>query len=149
MMVDDELDMTPMIDVTFLLLIFFMVTAAYGIQKAIEVPPPQQGDVAPRRTLDDYVGDAVIVRIDGDNIFWISSPGWPEEREAPNRHDMRIAVRQAAKPSSQPGNKGIPTTLLVVASGDATHENVVAALDAGSEVGMEHVELATVDEDML
>jgi len=148
-MVDDELDMTPMIDVTFLLLIFFMVTAAFGIQKAIEVPPQQQGDVGQRRTLDDYVGDAVVVRLDGDNIFWVSSPGWPKEREAPNRHDMLIAVREAANPSAPSGNKVIPTTLLVVASGDATHENVVAALDAGSAVGMEEIQLATSNENML
>ncbi|MFV2067043.1 MAG: ExbD/TolR family protein [Pirellulales bacterium] len=148
-MVDDELDMTPMIDVTFLLLIFFMVTAAFGIRKAIEVPLPEQGDVAQRRTLDDYVGNAIIVRLDGDNIFWISSPLWYEEREAPNRHDMLIAVRAASTPSSPSGGAVVPTTLLVVASGDATHENVVAALDAGSEVGMEDVQLATFDEDLL
>ncbi|MEM9659397.1 MAG: biopolymer transporter ExbD, partial [Planctomycetota bacterium] len=36
---DDELDLTPMVDVTFLLLIFFMITAAFAVQKAISVPP--------------------------------------------------------------------------------------------------------------
>ena len=33
----DDLDMTPMVDVTFLLLIFFMVTASFGLQRAIEM----------------------------------------------------------------------------------------------------------------
>jgi hypothetical protein len=36
---------------------------------------------------------------------------------------------------------------MVVASGDATHETVVMALDAGSAVGMENVRLAPVDAD--
>ena len=33
---EDELDMTPMVDVTFLLLIFFMVTASFTIQKSLQ-----------------------------------------------------------------------------------------------------------------
>ncbi len=40
---EGELDMTPMVDVTFLLLIFFMITAAFSLQKSIE-SPRQQSD---------------------------------------------------------------------------------------------------------
>ncbi|HUG70447.1 MAG TPA: biopolymer transporter ExbD [Pirellulaceae bacterium] len=35
-----ESDMTPMVDVTFLLLIFFMVTAAFAMQRSMVVPKP-------------------------------------------------------------------------------------------------------------
>jgi biopolymer transport protein ExbD len=35
---------------------------------------------------------------------------------------------------------------LVKASGEALHEKVVVALDAGTEVGMEQVQLMTVEE---
>ena len=38
---ETEMDMTPMVDVTFLLLIFFMVTASFALQKAVELPPQQ------------------------------------------------------------------------------------------------------------
>jgi len=38
-----ELDITPMIDVVFLLLIFFMVTSTMDDQKAANVPPAEHG----------------------------------------------------------------------------------------------------------
>jgi biopolymer transport protein TolR len=38
-----ELDITPMIDVTFLLLIFFMVTSTMDDQKPVNVPPAVHG----------------------------------------------------------------------------------------------------------
>jgi biopolymer transport protein ExbD len=42
---DDEIDMTPMIDVTFLLLIFFVVTSDMNPEKAAELPPARNGGV--------------------------------------------------------------------------------------------------------
>ncbi|MBD3674839.1 MAG: biopolymer transporter ExbD [Planctomycetaceae bacterium] len=38
-----ELDITPMIDVTFLLLIFFMVTSTMSSQQRVDVPPARNG----------------------------------------------------------------------------------------------------------
>ncbi len=40
---DADLDITPMIDVVFLLLIFFMVTSTMDDQKAANVPPAEHG----------------------------------------------------------------------------------------------------------
>src|SRR5687767_4367931 len=37
---DQEMDMTPMVDCVFQLLIFFMVTASFVMQKSLKVPPP-------------------------------------------------------------------------------------------------------------
>jgi hypothetical protein len=37
---DPELDMTPMVDVVFQLLIFFMLTAAFALQKSLTLPKP-------------------------------------------------------------------------------------------------------------
>ena len=38
-----DMDITPMIDVTFLLLIFFLVCSTLGQQTAIELPPARHG----------------------------------------------------------------------------------------------------------
>jgi biopolymer transport protein ExbD len=143
--VDDELDMTPMVDVVFLLLIFFMVTAAFAQQKAIEIPPTQDNEAAPSRTVDEFSEDTIIVRVDGDNIFWVRGPPWSEARAAPRAHDMLVALREARQ-SGDGGSSAATTTLLVLASEDASYEKIVAALDAGSDVGMEQVLLATADD---
>jgi biopolymer transport protein ExbD len=139
---DPEMDMTPMVDVTFLLLIFFMITAAFALQKSLEVPPVDEESAA-SQTVEDLEKDSIVVRVDGDNVFWIGSPMWTEEQRAPSVVDMRSKVREARKGGgSGPG----PAKMLVQANGDATHEHVVAALDAGSAVGMEDIRLMSYED---
>ena len=42
---DDELDITPMIDITFLLLIFFLVSSKMTAEQAVELPKARHGGV--------------------------------------------------------------------------------------------------------
>ncbi len=141
----EGLDMTPMVDVVFLLLIFFMVTAAFSLQKALEVPPPdEQEEAAQARTYEEIQedDDFVIVRIDQDSTIWV------DESEAFSEQDLLVKLREAREGPPGSTSRG-PSSLLVMADGDARHEAVVMALDAGNAVGMESVRLATVDEEDL
>ncbi len=140
---EDDLDMTPMVDVTFLLLIFFMITAAFALQKAMEVPPVDDDEAAPTQVVEDPEKDIVTVRLDEDNIFWVSAPVFDdEEKEARSRQDMRELVRKAREGKGGKFGKG-PGKLLVQAHVEATYEYMVAALDAGAaeDVRMEEVSL--------
>jgi len=141
---DNDMDMTPMVDVTFLLLIFFMITAAFALQKALEVPPSSDDVAARSQDVEELEKDSIVVRVDGDNVYWISSPTWTEEQRAPSETDMRSKLRQARQGGGSEGRG--PSKMLVQANGDATHERVVAALDAGSAVGMEEIRLMTYEE---
>lgn len=148
---EDDLDMTPMVDVTFLLLIFFMITAAFALQKSIAVPPVDDSQAAAVQTMDELEDDSIVVRLDGDNIYWVICPAWPEEEKAVSKQDMRALVRSARR-GAPPGETASADTpgfpkLLVQASGDATHEFVVAALDAGSGAGVEEIRLMKVDDE--
>ena len=138
---EDDMDLTPMVDVTFLLLIFFMITAAFALQKSIEVPPVQDDEAAPTQTIDDLEKDSIVVRIDGDNIFWIGAPRWDEEQKALSPQEMRTKLREARGSD----NSG-PAKMLVQANGDTRHQFVVAALDAGSGVGMEEIRLMSYED---
>ena len=55
-----------------------------------------------------------------------------------------VSLREARRGD---GRSGGANKLLVMAHGDAMHEKVVMAMDAGTEVGMEDVKLVTVEDD--
>jgi biopolymer transport protein ExbD len=142
-----EMDMTPMVDVTFQLLIFFMLTASFTMQKSLAVPKPDISErTAASRSIQDYQErpDYVVVRVDGFNTYHISAALWNDEMEVPSPHELLVKLRQARKGDDR-GN--VPRYMLVVASGEALHERVVTAIDAGNEVGMDEVQLVTVEED--
>jgi biopolymer transport protein ExbD len=139
---DDKMDMTPMVDITFLLLIFFMVTAAYSLQRSIEVPPPdQQQSATQARTLEEIEqdDDYVIVEIHADNRIFVN------DKFAPSEHELLVRLREEREGLPGSDSRG-PSSLLVLADGDCRHETVVKALDAGNAVGMVNVRLATADE---
>jgi biopolymer transport protein ExbD len=139
--VEEELDMTPMVDVTFLLLIFFMVTAAFALQKSIETPPPEREEGSTQnRTIEELEqdDDYIIVRVAHDDTIWV------EDREAPTRHELLAKIREIRDKAS---GERMPSNLLVLADSEAHHDVVVMALDAGNAVGMEYVRIQTVDQE--
>ena len=68
----DEVDLTPMIDVTFLLLIYFMVTTMLKQPEAelsIQLPgKPQSSEVTPMEMLNVKIGDEGEVYLNGSEI---------------------------------------------------------------------------------
>ncbi len=137
---DGEMDMTPMVDVTFLLLIFFMVTAAFALQKSLEVPTPENTEEQAQAIQMEVSEDenTAIVRILKDNTIWI------EDREIPSRQELLAVLREMRK---NDGEAPPTETLLVLADGHARHETVVMALDAGNAVGMKNIRLKTEDQE--
>jgi len=135
--------MTPMIDCVFLLLIFFLVTASFALQKSIEIPSPEpQEQSAKARTVEEIEADPdyVVVRIDKDNTVWVN------DSEAPSEQDLLVKLREARETPLKEGGKG-PTSLLVLADGEAWHEIVVRVLDAGNDVGIQNIRLGSGGEE--
>lgn len=141
-----EMDMTPMVDVTFNLLIFFMVTAAFTMQKSFPVPTPKDDRPSTQMTQEQIEDDpdVVVVRIDEYNTFHVVAAQWDEEREAPSEQDLLVALTEARNGGGS--GKGA-SRLMVMAHGDATHEKVVMAMDAGTTVGMDKIQMMTVEDD--
>jgi biopolymer transport protein ExbD len=143
--VEAEMDMTPMVDVTFLLLIFFMVTAAFAVQKAKEIPKPEpQEEGAQSRTfqvLEDNP-DYVTVTVDEFGAYRVTTVDW--DRTAFSTTELLTNLKEARGGSA---SGQVPKHLLVKAHGSALHERVVIALDAGNDVGMDDVQLQTYEEE--
>ncbi|MCH2178358.1 MAG: biopolymer transporter ExbD [Mariniblastus sp.] len=136
----DDLDMTPMVDVVFLLLIFFMVTASFTLQKSIEQPPskiedPSTNVIEDPEDEDDYVE----VIIDQTNTYYITSRD-AEEIEAPSDREMRDRMRDAKRTTGAP-------RLIIKAHVDSMHRKVVTVWDAGNAAGFEQIEMKTMEED--
>ncbi len=129
---EDDIDMTPMIDVVFQLLIFFMVTAAFSLQKSLPVPVPEDTTAASAAAPAD--DDFVTVRVAADDGLWV------DDALAVSRQDL-IAKLKKARGSDRNGRR----RMLVLASPDAHHSAVVAALDGGNSAGMDEVYLAADD----
>lgn len=137
---EDELDMTPMVDVTFLLLIFFMVTASFTLQKSLEQPPAASNEPSTEVVEDDEILDDYIqVNIDQNNTYYVTTRD-DDETECPSENEMRSRVKNAKENSSA-------TRLIIRAHVDSFHHKVITAWDAGVVNGMEEIEIQTTDED--
>jgi biopolymer transport protein ExbD len=137
---EDELDMTPMVDVTFLLLIFFMVTASFTLQKSIQQPPASTDEPSLNNPVEeDLEKDYVEVLIDQNNTYYVTSRD-EEEVEAPSERDMRSRVKDAREIAGA-------TRLIIRAHLESKHSKVVTAYDAGVSAGLEQIEIKTTDED--
>lgn len=83
---DDSLDITPMIDVTFLLLIFFLVASVPDVQAALELPRAETGLGVSRK--ESFTISIAAV-----------ASGAPEAYLADGRYGAPLAGSQAEKES--------------------------------------------------
>ncbi len=63
-----EVNLTPMLDVVFILLIFFIVTATFTREEALQLeppppPPPPNTIVEPQPTILIYVNEESLIRV--------------------------------------------------------------------------------------
>lgn len=120
-----DLNLTPLIDVVFLLLIFFMVTTTFDRETQLKIELPQaSGEVRKSVAM-------IEVSIDSKSRFYIN------EQEVVNSglDTVKKALKQAA------GDKQNPP-LLISADGQATHQSVITVLDAASQLGFVNITFA-------
>ncbi len=123
---DEEMDLTPMVDVTFLLLIFFMITASFSIQKTLEVPAPDPDDegASTSVSIQEMEETSVTVHIDSRNVMYVDDEPVADPTRLP---DMLRASRM--------------NEVLITSHENALHEMVVQAIDAANEVQMQKIRL--------
>tara|TARA_R110002074_G_scaffold366065_2_gene539915 strand:+ start:47365 stop:47784 length:420 start_codon:yes stop_codon:yes gene_type:complete len=120
-----ELNLTPLIDVVFLLLIFFMVTTTFDRETQLKIELPQASGEQKK------AGQVIEISINANSRFFIN------QKEIVNSglETIKKALKQAA------GDKQ-NTPLLISADGKATHQSVMTVLDAASQLGLVNITFA-------
>jgi len=128
---EPEINLTSLIDVVFLLLIFFMVSATFERQALLRVELPEAA-TSERESLPDRI--ELVVTETGD--YFVGDNMLVDQR----RDTLRLALSEAFE--------GRPEALLVIrADSQAQHGLVVRAMDAASAEGITKLTIATAEED--
>jgi biopolymer transport protein ExbD len=122
-----ELNLTPLIDVVFLLLIFFMVTTSFNKLAAIKIELPEaDGEVseAPAKLIE--------ISIDQSGNYFIN--------QQPLVNSQVDTLRRAIEKESQ-GQLDIP--FVISADGRTPHQSVVTVMDMAARLGFFHLTFST------
>ncbi len=124
----NEIDLTPMLDVVFIMLIFFIVTASFVKEAGINpnVPDPNVNNPPPEDAPQN-----ILVRISADNQIWLL------EKEGERRVDTR-AVRSNIERLRAEFPKA---SVIIQASEKANTGTYVAVADAAREANAPNVVL--------
>lgn len=122
---DDQeaaVDITPMLDVVFIMLIFFIVTASFIKLSGIEVNQPEAVTAVVQERAN------ILVAIDANNRIWV------DRREV----DVR-ALRANIERLHAENPKG---SLVIQADRNSTNEVLVQVMDASRQAGVFDIAIA-------
>jgi biopolymer transport protein ExbD len=120
---DNEINLTPMLDVVFIMLIFFIVTASFIKEAGIQVERPD----AP--TADKQEDAAILIAISANDEIWI------DRKEMDPR-----AVRGMIERLHAENPKG---SIVIQADEESTNEMLVIVMEAAKQAGVANVAIAT------
>ena len=120
---DNEINLTPMLDVVFIMLIFFIVTASFIKEAGIQVERPD----AP--TAEKQEDAAILIAISANDEIWI------DRKEMDPR-----AVRGMIERLHAENPKG---SIVIQADEESTNEMLVIVMEAAKQAGVANVAIAT------
>ena len=129
---DTNIELTPLIDVVFLLLIFFMVSTTFTREATIEVNLPEVSE----QSEEQDEPKRFELHIGKDASFALKLPG--EERASLLRSRDPATLRQALREVADPD-----FLMVIRADRKAPHEAVVQAMDVASKLGIVRISFAT------
>ncbi|HLU07854.1 MAG TPA: biopolymer transporter ExbD [Woeseiaceae bacterium] len=128
---EPDVNLTPLIDVVFLLLIFFMVSTSFVKQSQITIRLPEAESTAmveePPEKIDIMITDQGTYLVNGRELI----------------NNRPETIRNALQRVSG-GNTDLPLT--ISADANARHQHVVTAMDVAGRLGFVRISIATVDD---
>ncbi|MFT6286217.1 MAG: biopolymer transport protein ExbD [Alcanivorax sp.] len=120
-------NLTPLIDVVFLLLIFFMVSTTFTRETQLSIDLPEATG-----TVKDAVGRQIEILIDETGSYRVNGQGLV---------DGRMRTLQAAIYKISSGDTTLP--MIITADAQSSHQSVVRAMDAAGQMGFVHLSITT------
>ncbi len=117
------IDLTPMLDVVFIMLIFFIVTASFVKETGIEVNRPNSA------TADAKEHAVILIAINHKSEIWIDK--------------RRIDIRAVRSNIERLLAENINGNIIIQADEKATADLIVKVMDAAREAGVETISLST------
>ena len=111
-----RIDMTPMVDIAFLLLIFYMVTTVFAAPQAMEINLPEESE----ETVDIPRSNLLTIYVDSQREFW-----WTWGEEGPIKFD-RDSLRTLVHGANRSNPK---LSTLMVVHPEAKYMDFVDILD--------------------
>jgi biopolymer transport protein ExbD len=128
---EPDVNLTPLIDVVFLLLIFFMVSTSFVKQSQITIRLPEAESTAaveePPAQIEIMITEQGAYLVNGRELI----------------NNRPETIRNALQRVSA-GNTDLPLT--ISADANARHQHVVTAMDVAGRLGFVRISIATVDD---
>jgi biopolymer transport protein ExbD len=131
-MEEPEINVTSLIDVVLLLVVFFMLSSNFSAEGRLRIRLPQAGATPTERNGNDVL----VVTVSATGSFLVNG------RELVNSSPdtLRAAILKSATASARNG------AVTIRADGRASHQSVVTAMDVLGRLGFTQLNLATVNE---
>jgi len=122
---ESEINLTPMLDVVFIMLIFFIVTAVFVKEPGVEVDRPE--------ALTAYSAGAgsIYVAVTPQDEIWI-------DRSVVEANEIRYSIERLRQESPAAG-------VVIKADSDARNELVIQVMDAAKAAGVDNIVIAASD----
>ncbi|WP_341936350.1 ExbD/TolR family protein [Marinimicrobium sp. C2-29] len=126
----NEIDLTPMLDVVFIMLIFFIVTASFVKEVGLDTNVPEPNDQPPPPDAEPNI----VVRLSQNNEIWIDNRRVDERAIRSNIERLRAELPNA--------------TVIIQAHAQADASAYVAAADAARAAKAPSVVLVPAPEEL-
>lgn len=126
--VEESVNLTPLIDVVFLLLIFFMVSTTFTKETQLTIDLPEADSELREQTEKQTL--EVLVNAEGNYLV--------------NSHALinnSLKTLKAALSKESGGDSSMP--LIITADANTSHQAVVRVMDAAGQLGFVHLSITT------
>ncbi|MFQ5659875.1 MAG: ExbD/TolR family protein [Gammaproteobacteria bacterium] len=124
---DVDVNITPLIDVVFLLLIFFMVSTTFDRESEINITLPKASE-----EYTDVKPDAVNIEVDIQGRVYINKQPLINSQLTTIREAIRNAIHDMENPP-----------VIINADAQATYQLVIRVMDAARQLGLVNITFAT------